>query len=50
MGLLVDMPKCGFGTTNDGNTARRFFENPELSSNITGVDKQLIYKFGIILY
>ena len=27
MGLLVDVPKPGvIGTTNDGNTARRFFE------------------------
>lgn len=25
MGLLIDILKPGFGTTNDGNTARRFF-------------------------
>lgn len=49
MGLLVDIPKPGYGTTNDGNTARRFFSNPELSSEITGVDKDLIFKFGLIL-
>lgn len=22
---IVDMPKCNFGNTNDGNTSRRFF-------------------------
>lgn len=39
MGLIVDKPKSGFRSTNDGNTARRFFSNPELSAEITGVDK-----------
>lgn len=34
-GLLVDMPKANFGNTNDGNTSRRFFEDPKLSSYIT---------------
>lgn len=29
MGLLVDIPKPGFGNTNDGNTSRRFFADPE---------------------
>lgn len=49
MGLIVDMPKPGFGSTNDGNTARKFFKNPEKSANITGLDKNLIHKFSIIL-
>ena len=49
MGLLVDMPKVGFGNTNDGNTARRFFKDPTSSSNITGVNYELIYNLGIIL-
>lgn len=31
MGLLVDIPKAGFGNTNDGNTSRRFFAEPEVS-------------------
>lgn len=47
--LLVDMPKPGYGSTNDGNTARRFFENYEKSALITGLDKDLIYRFYIIL-
>ena len=49
MGLLVDKPKPGYGSTNDGNTARRFFYNPNLSSEITGVNKNLIIKFAIVL-
>lgn len=47
--LFVDMPKQGFGSTNDGNTARRFFENYKVSAKITGLDKNLIYRFHIIL-
>lgn len=39
----------GKGTTNDGNTARRFFKNAELTSAITNVDLQLIKRFGVIL-
>ena len=34
-GLLVDRVKQGAGSTNDGNTARRFFENVKLTSEIT---------------
>lgn len=49
MGLIVDQPKPGFGNSNDGNTARRFFSNAELASDITGVDKVLIQKMHTIL-
>lgn len=49
LGLLVDRPKPGFGSTNDGNTARRFFQNVEIASSITGIDKQLIHRFKVIL-
>lgn len=48
-GLIIDQVKTGFGTTNDGNTARRFFENSEISAEITGIDRSLIDNFGIIL-
>lgn len=34
MQLLLVMPKQGSGTTNDGNTSRRFFSNPEKSAEI----------------
>lgn len=49
MGLLVDIPKPGFGNTNDGNSSRRFFGNPELVAEITGIDLNLIYRFKVIL-
>jgi hypothetical protein len=40
MDLLVDQAKPGgCGTTNDGNTARRFFKDPSHSANITGISK-----------
>lgn len=48
-GLLVDMPKGNFGNTNDGNTSRRFFEDPKLASEITGISYDLIYRLKVIL-
>lgn len=48
-GLLVDMPKANFGNTNDGNTSRRFFEDPKLASDITRIDYNLIYRLKVIL-
>lgn len=47
-GLLIDMPKANFGNTNDGNTSRRFFDNPELASEITGISFELIYRLSYI--
>lgn len=49
MGLLIDIVKQGKGTSNDGNTARKFFGNPQLSAEITGLDENLIIRFSIIL-
>lgn len=40
---------AGKGSTNDGNTARRFFENPAKTAEITKIDFELIKRFGIIL-
>lgn len=48
-GLLVDMPKVNFGNTNNGNTSRRFFENPQLAADITKIDFELIYRLKVIL-
>ena len=42
MGLLVDLPKPGSGTSNDGNTARRFFKDATTSANITGINEELV--------
>lgn len=37
------------GTSNTGNVGRIFFENYKDSANITGVDENLIRRFGIIM-
>ncbi|GFQ97351.1 dna-mediated transposase [Trichonephila clavata] len=47
--LLVDTPKSGCGTSNDGNTARAFLRNPEIASSITGIDEILIRKLHVAL-
>ncbi|CAH0558999.1 unnamed protein product [Brassicogethes aeneus] len=49
MGLLIDFPKQGSGNSNDGNTARRFFQDSVKSSKITGIYYDLIKRFSIIL-
>lgn len=50
MGLHVHKPKSnGSGSTNDGNTARRAFSNPEEFANITNIDVDLIKHLRIIL-
>lgn len=48
-GLIIDQVKYGFGNTNDGNTARRLFSNSAVAAEITGVNKDLIEHFSIIL-
>lgn len=48
-GLLIDIVKQGQGTTNDGNTARRFFADVSTTASITGVNENLIKNFAIIL-
>jgi hypothetical protein len=50
MGLLVDKAKSGgSGTSNDGNTARRFLKNYRESARITGVNEDLVRRFYVIL-
>lgn len=49
LGLIVDVAKQGGGTTNDGNSARKFFANSTLSAKITGLKQEIIARFGIIL-
>jgi hypothetical protein len=48
-GLIIDVPKQGSGNSNDGNTARRFFADPETTARITGVEVDLIRRFSVIL-
>ena len=49
LGLIIDKLKPGFGNSNDGNTARRFFENSKISAEITNLDLHLIERFHIIM-
>lgn len=37
LGLRISFPEQGSGNSNDGNTARRFFQNIETVSKITGI-------------
>ena len=49
LGIIVDKPKPGYGNSNDGDSARRFFQNSEISAAITEVDKTLIQRFNLVL-
>ena len=50
LGLVVDQPLAGgSGTSNDGNTARRAFADPEKFSAVTEVDFLLIQRLATIL-
>ena len=45
----MDQVVQGFGTSNTGNVARRFFENPEKTAACTGVDVRLIRRLSVLL-
>lgn len=47
--MVIHKVKVGYGTSNDENTARRFFEEYETNSSITGLNKDLLYRFNVIL-
>ncbi|KAI8118466.1 hypothetical protein CVS40_9879 [Lucilia cuprina] len=49
MGLNIDKPLPSCGSTNDGNTARKFFRDFEITSKITGIDKELLRRVNTIL-
>lgn len=50
LGLLVDYAKPGgSGNSNDGNTARRFFRDYELSAKILNINEDLINRCGTLL-
>lgn len=48
-GLIIDQVMFGYGSSNTGNTARRFFDDPETTSIITCIDQDLVRRFKIIL-
>eukprot|EP00733_Pompholyxophrys_punicea_P000583 Pompholyxophrys_punicea_v1_NODE_177_length_2995_cov_22.931633.p1 type:complete len:176 gc:universal NODE_177_length_2995_cov_22.931633:1259-1786(+) len=48
-GLIVNQPRSGGnGTSNTGNTSRRFFSNPALASRYTGFDENILSDFQVI--
>ena len=47
-GLRIDIPKAGSGTTNDGNTARRFFDNVSSNAEILGLNEDLIARSKVL--
>lgn len=49
VGLIIDSTKPEYGNTNNGYTARRFFEYFSVSAEILGVDEPLTKRFHIIL-
>ena len=49
LSLFVDMPKQGFGNTNDGNSARRAFEQSNTFSEVSGVDVDIISRLKTVL-
>lgn len=49
LGIEVDRVKQGAGTTNYGNTSRRFFRNCDVVSEITKIDKALIIRLAVVL-
>ena len=49
LGLKVDEPKQGAGNTNNGNTARRAFQNEKVFADVCGLDQDLIHRYHMIL-
>lgn len=49
VGLIIDKVKPGFGTSNDGNTARTFFHEYKETARITELDETLLSRLGTIL-
>lgn len=49
LGIQVDIVKQGMGTTNNGNTSRRFFGNPTVTAEITQIDETFIKRLAVIL-
>lgn len=49
-GLLLAVVLQGEGKTNDGNTARRFFQDHSKNASITGLSEDLLDHCDIILH
>lgn len=49
LNLLIDIPLSGGGTSNNGNTARKFFREHAITSEITDVPEELIERYHTII-
>ena len=50
LNLRISEVKHGKGSTNNGNTARKFFKkNPDVTASILGVDKKIVSLFAELL-
>ena len=49
LGLKVDEPKQGAGNSNDGNIARRAFEDGKMFADICGLNEALIHRLHMIM-
>lgn len=49
LGLNIDMPYQQAGNTNDGNTARKIYENVDFFSGISGIDREFITKLSNLI-
>lgn len=49
LGLRIGEPRPGGGNSNSGNVARSFFKQREAVAEITGLDKELLERFYVIL-
>ena len=48
LGILVDKVKKSGGTSNDGNTARAFFENPELTADLLELPRDFVCSLALL--
>ena len=48
LGILVDKVKKTGGTSNDGNTARVFFQNPELTAELLELPKDFLCSLALL--
>ncbi|KAE8739561.1 hypothetical protein FOCC_FOCC014944 [Frankliniella occidentalis] len=52
IGILVGKTvssQVGTGSSNNGNTARRFFEDPALTAELTGLDEEFLEHLRVVL-
>uniref|UniRef100_A0ABD2X0Q2 Uncharacterized protein n=1 Tax=Trichogramma kaykai TaxID=54128 RepID=A0ABD2X0Q2_9HYME len=47
--IIINTPIHGSGNTNDENTARKFFSNPDIVFEVTGFNLELLERFKVIL-